>query len=140
MTVSDVMTITMGTPDLLQDIVAGYATDSLTQHLLAQLQRADSKVKHLVMDGTILRYKGRVWVGGNVEMHHKILQTLHSGAIGRHSRVHATLQRVRQLFAWPCMKASVQQFIEQCAVCKQAKPEHVKYPGLLKPLSVPDAA
>jgi hypothetical protein len=30
--------------------------------------------------------------------------------------------------------------VDACAVCKQAKPERVKYPGLLKPLAVPDAA
>jgi hypothetical protein len=38
------------------------------------------------------------------------------------------------------MRASVQHFVDACAVCKQAKPERVKYPGLLKPLAVPDAA
>lgn len=65
---------------------------------------------------------------------------MHAGAIGGHSGVQATLQRVRQLFAWPRMKLSIQQFIDKCSVCKQAKPEHVRYPGLLKPLEVPDEA
>lgn len=30
--------------------------------------------------------------------------------------------------------------MEACSICKQAKPEHVKYPGLLKPLDVLEAA
>jgi hypothetical protein len=34
----------------------------------------------------------------------------------------------------------IQAFVDTCAVCKQEKPEHVKYPGLLKPLQVPDQA
>jgi hypothetical protein len=38
------------------------------------------------------------------------------------------------------MRATIQDFVEACVVCKQARPEHVKYPGLLKPLQVPDQA
>jgi hypothetical protein len=30
--------------------------------------------------------------------------------------------------------------MDACAMFKQAKPEHVEYPGLLKPLQVPDQA
>ena len=32
----------------------------------------------------------------------------------------------------------VYSFVSKCYVCQQAKPEHVKYPGLLQPLPVPD--
>lgn len=35
------------------------------------------------------------------------------------------------------MKAAVVKFVSNCAVCKQAKPEHVRTPGLLEPLEVP---
>jgi hypothetical protein len=38
------------------------------------------------------------------------------------------------------MKPSMQEFVDNCTICKQAKSEHVKYPGLLKPLEVPYAA
>lgn len=44
------------------------------------------------------------------------------------------------LFSWPKLKQTVQQFVANCQVCKQAKPERVKYPGLLMPLPVPDRA
>jgi transposase InsO family protein len=73
-------------------------------------------------------------------MQQQILQTLHASAIGGHSGIQATLQRIRQLFAWPEMKSTVQRFIDQCSICKQAKTERVKYPGLLQPLAVPDSA
>jgi len=42
------------------------------------------------------------------------------------------------MFAWPQMKQSVHDFVTRCQVCQQAKPEHVKYPGLLLPLPVPE--
>lgn len=47
---------------------------------------------------------------------------------------------MKQLFAWPGLKASVQQFVQQCQICQQAKTEHIKIPGLLEPLPVPDQA
>ena len=94
----------------------------------------------MIWGGNLLRFKGRMWVGNNSQVQQQILTTLHAGAIGGHSGVNATLQRIRQLFAWPQMKAYVQQFIDNCSICKQAKPERVKYPGLLKPLVVPDLA
>jgi hypothetical protein len=34
------------------------------------------------------------------------------------------------------MKDQVRQFIETCSICKQAKPERVRYPGLLEPLPI----
>jgi hypothetical protein len=38
------------------------------------------------------------------------------------------------------MKQSVKDYVEQCTICKQAKHERVRYPGLLQPLPVPKQA
>lgn len=38
------------------------------------------------------------------------------------------------------MRAAIYQFVQTCSVCQQAKVEHVKTPGLLHPLPVPDQA
>lgn len=54
--------------------------------------------------------------------------------------MHATYNRIIRLFAWPKLKQSVQKFVANCVVCKQAKLENVKYPGLLQPLPVPNQA
>lgn len=35
------------------------------------------------------------------------------------------------------MQKSVEEYVAKCNVCKQAKHEHVRYPGLLQPLKVP---
>jgi transposase InsO family protein len=50
------------------------------------------------------------------------------------------LKRVQALFAWPGLHKDVKQFMASCLTCQQAKPERVKYPGLLQPLSVPSSA
>jgi transposase InsO family protein/ribosomal protein L21E len=88
------------------------------------------------MDG-LLRYNGHIWVGTNSIAQNHILQALHSSGVGGHSGVRATYERVKNLFAWPKLKQSVQEFVAACAVCQQAKVEHVKLPGLLQPLPIP---
>lgn len=51
-----------------------------------------------------------------------------------------TLRRLKQLFVWKGMAASVHQFVQSCSVCQQAKADRSKYPSLLQPLPVPDSA
>lgn len=38
------------------------------------------------------------------------------------------------------MKADIWSFVQSCEVCLQAKPDRVRYPGLLQPLPVPSAS
>jgi len=66
-----------------------------------------------------------------------ILQALHSSGVGGHSGIHATYHKIKSLFAWPRLKASVHSYVQACSVCQQAKTEHVKSPGLLQPLPIP---
>ena len=68
------------------------------------------------------------------------MQALHSSGIGGHSGIQGTYHKVKALFAWPKLKASVTRFVQQCSICQQAKGEHVKLPGLLQPLPVPKQA
>lgn len=65
---------------------------------------------------------------------------MHSSAVGGHSGVQVTYCKTRNLFAWPGMTKQIQTFVGDCTACKQVKIEHVKYPGLLQPLLVPDRA
>lgn len=135
--VSEVLAITVGTPEWIEDIREGYKNDATAQAIMDKLQADPKSVKNFTWQENLLRYKGRIWVGRNVEMQQAILQYLHAGAVGGHSGVQATLYRIRQMFAWPRLKLSVQKFVGACTICKQAKPEHVKSPGLLQPLPIP---
>jgi hypothetical protein len=47
---------------------------------------------------------------------------------------------LKHLFAWQGMKSQVKQYVQQCQICLQAKPDRAKYPGLLQPLPVPAGA
>lgn len=79
-------------------------------------------------------------MGNNKFAQQHILQALHASGIGGHSGIHATYHRIKNLFAWPQLKQTVAEFVQQCDVCQKAKVEHVKLPGLLQPLPVPDQA
>lgn len=52
----------------------------------------------------------------------------------------ATYQRLKKLFYWKGMKASVEDFVKQCSICHQAKNSNTLTPGLLQPLPIPAGA
>uniref|UniRef100_A0A8R7PHM6 Integrase catalytic domain-containing protein n=1 Tax=Triticum urartu TaxID=4572 RepID=A0A8R7PHM6_TRIUA len=68
-----------------------------------------------------------------------MLCAFHDSTMGGHSGVPVTYRRLRRLFACPKMKEHIK-YVQSCSVCQQAKPERVRYPGLLEPLPVPDGA
>jgi hypothetical protein len=69
-----------------------------------------------------------------------VLQALHSSGLGGHSGINATYQKVKALFAWPNLKEDVKDYVTKCQVCKKAKHENCRSPGLLQPLPVPNQA
>ena len=73
-------------------------------------------------------------------MQTKIIQAFHATPVGGHSGIQATFQRVKKLFDWKGLKQDVQNFVQQCTVCQQAKHEQCKLPSLLHPLPIPDNA
>jgi hypothetical protein len=65
---------------------------------------------------------------------------MHSSALGCHSGIPATYNKLKQFFYWPGLKKVVHTFVRSCTVCQQAKPDRAKYPGLLQPLPVASQA
>ncbi|WVZ69420.1 LOW QUALITY PROTEIN: hypothetical protein U9M48_018208 [Paspalum notatum var. saurae] len=126
-------------PVWILEITSGYHKHPATKALLAELIVSSSK-EHFTFQQGLIRYKGRIWLAGNLVVQTKVIQALHSSAAGGHSGVWVTYVRIKKLFAWPNMKKDIQHFVSQCAVCQQAKVERVQYPGLLQPLPVPTHA
>ncbi|WVZ89845.1 hypothetical protein U9M48_036199 [Paspalum notatum var. saurae] len=105
-------------------IQQGYDDDEDTKQLLTAVTIDPTGHKDYTLHNGILQFKGRVW--------QHILQALHSSGIGGHSGIHGTYHRVKQLFAWPALKKSVQLFVQTCDICQRAKTEH--------PLPIPQQA
>ena len=117
----------------------GYHDNAQDKQLLTELSVHSSNDRGFTLVEGLIRFKGRVWAGRNELAQQHVMQAMHSSGIGGHSGFHATYHRIKVLFAWPKMKATIRTFVQQCAVCQQAKVEHVKTPGLLQPLPIPIA-
>ena len=104
--VDHIAAISQASPVWMEHLHQGYGDDAHAKHLLAELSSTESHTNaegFSLTDG-LLRYKGRIWVGTNALAQDHILQALHSSAVGGHSGVRGTYERVKQLFAWPKLK------------------------------------
>jgi hypothetical protein len=124
-------------PDWAQEVINSYATDSKAQQLLTQLAIVSPDAKGHQLHEGLIRYKGRLWIGNNSALQTKLISAMHSSAIGGHSGVRATYQRVRKQYYWPGLKQQVEDWVKQCQLCQQAKHENTLPAGLLQPLPVP---
>lgn len=134
--VLSVAAISVCQPAWLADVSTGYSDDVEAQKLLLELATSTEPTNY-TLDNGIIKHKGRVWIGNNLAMQHKIFQAFHSSSLGGHSGAPVTYIRIKKLFMWSGMKKFIKQKVRCCQVCQQAKPERVKYPGLLEPLRVP---
>lgn len=132
--------ISIAQPVWLQEVLNSYVVDSFAQQLLTELAVGQPNAQGYTLTGGLIRKKGRIWIGANSSLQTKLIAAFHSSAIGGHSGVQATYQRVKKLFIWAGLKESVEEFVQQCVTCQQAKHEHCAYPGLLQPLSLPTGA
>ena len=95
-----------------------------------------SEPEFTVRDG-VLHFQGRIWTGGDTQIQHHLIKSLHSSAARGHSGFHATYNRIKRLFAWKGLKKQVKDPVQSCMVCQQAKTERVSLAGLLQPLPIP---
>lgn len=127
-------------PAWMQEVVNSYVTDPDAQERLAQLAISSPDEHGYELTQGLIRFRGRIWLGANSALQTKLIAALHSSAVGGHSGVQATYQRIKRLFAWHGLKAAVTDFVSQCAVCQHAKHTNTHPGGLLQPLPVPDGA
>jgi hypothetical protein len=128
----------MVVPVWLQEGTNAYATDPTAQRLLHELAIVSPNEEGYSLSQGLIRYKKKIWIATNSALQTKIISAFHASAIGGHSRIQATLQRVNKLFWWKSLKQDVTSFIQQCNTCQQAKHESCKTPRLLNPLPIPE--
>lgn len=124
-------------PQWLQEVANSYETDADSQDLLQQLALCSPDEQGYELRQGVIRLQNRLWIGANTALQTKLISAFHASAVGGHSGVTATYQRLKKLFAWRGMKQAVEDFVHQCATCQHAKHEHLKTPGLLQPLPIP---
>ena len=124
-------------PQWLQEVANSYETDADAQDLLQRLAVFSPDEHGYELRQGVIRLQDRLWIGANTALQTKLISAFHASAIGGHSGVTTTYQRLKKLFAWRGLKQAVEEFVHQFAVCQHAKHEHIKPPGLLQPLPIP---
>jgi hypothetical protein len=104
-------------PMWVQEVMNSYVTDGFAQQLLSQLVVHSSNKHGFSLHQGIIRHGSQIWVGENSTLRTKLIEAFHSTAVGGHSGVHATYQRIKKLFQWKGMKQEVDSFVKQCVVC-----------------------
>ena len=85
----------------------------------------------------ILLWKQRVVIPQNSSLISIILQEYHDGALGGHSGIAKTLDRISSNFYWPHMRNQIREYVLSCMICQQAETETKLPTGLLHPLPFP---
>ena len=83
----------------LEAVVESYSHDERAQQLIAKLAEAPDSVADFTLRDGLLRYKCRIWVGADPELHTRLITAVHSTAVGGHSGMSVTYRRLKQLFA-----------------------------------------
>lgn len=127
-------------PAWVQEVLKSYVVDPFAEQLLQGLAITSPNSQGFTLSHGLVRKADKIWIGVNSALLTKLIAAFHSSAIGGHSRIQATYHRMKKLFVWKVLKKSVEKFVQQCALCQQAKHEQCSYPGLLQPLTIPSGA
>ena len=106
-TTDKLLAISTVQPQWLEEIQSSYVSDPVATKLLSQLAIHPEGVPQYSLAHGIIRYKGKIWLGQNKELHDKVFHALHSSALGGHSGAPATYYRIKHLFFWPNMKSDI---------------------------------
>jgi hypothetical protein len=109
-----IMAISTATPAWVKDIEHSYSQDPYYSSILEQVLINSKVVPHYSAHAGILQYKGKICVCNDVELKNKILASLQSSALGGHSGIRTTYQRIKRIFIWPSLKKYVETFVTEC--------------------------
>jgi hypothetical protein len=137
---TQLMSIIVLKPAWIDTVEASYISDAHFQEELQKLAVKPDPTSPFTLHVGILRYHGRIYIGDDKTLKTQLMESMHASAIGGHSGMVASYQRIKRLFYWPGLKKDIEKFISKCATCQRAKAEHCPYPGLLEPLDTPDMA
>jgi hypothetical protein len=124
----------------LEQVIQSYEKDDHVHDMISKLMIDDKAVPGYTLKDRLLRYPNRIWIGSDLTLQQKIISAFHDSLVGGHSGMPVTYRKMKQYVAWKGMNSVVQEFVQNCLICQQAKPDRSKTLGLLQPLSVLDAA
>lgn len=91
--------ITSCQPAWIEDVVTSYHSNPQALRLLEQLALRDDPKGRFSLQQGLLRFRGRIWLGGSIALQQKIMSAFHDSALEGHSGAPATYRRIKRLFA-----------------------------------------
>lgn len=80
-----------------------YVGDALVEKLKLEFENEDGTDGDWQVPPGLVKKKNKFYIGESGEVRKRIMKELHSLAIGGHSGVQATYQRIKRTFYWPGM-------------------------------------
>lgn len=91
-------------PVWLQEVCDSYLHYEFSKQLLSEITlNANARPTYTLCNG-VIKYKGKFWLGNNVDLQLKVINALHNSSMRGHSGILVTYRRIKSLFAWPKMK------------------------------------
>ena len=84
-----------------------------------------------------LWYKYHLYHSKDSQIKKNLLLELHTSPLGGKLGFLKTYHRVKKEFFWNDLKLGIQNYVEECLVCKKNKVETIKISGMLQPLAIP---
>jgi hypothetical protein len=81
----------------MQEVLNSYQNDPEASAMLQDLAViSPNNVGYTLTEG-IIRHKDRIWIGSNSALQTKLISTFHASALGGHSGIQVTYQRLKKV-------------------------------------------
>ncbi len=123
--------------EILREIQEAYPSDEKTGSKITYLKTKGAKIHDTTWTGKYLKYRNKIWVPQQSQIHKKILRLYHDSKPAGHPGVKGTLELVSRSYYWPGMSQFITSYVEGCDLCQRIKITHHPKYGKLEPLPVP---
>ncbi|GKD20076.1 reverse transcriptase [Tanacetum coccineum] len=100
MTEALVLVVSSVASDVMDKVKTSWEGDDTMQQLIKSLGDHSYKGNKLTLEGDLLKRKGRIMVGNNVELRKQLVAYFHESAVGGHSGVLVTTKKLAAVFYW----------------------------------------
>ncbi|GKC83139.1 putative mitochondrial protein [Tanacetum coccineum] len=110
------MAVSSVTSDVWEKVKASWKNDIDVQNLIQSLVDHSYKGNKYSWTDGVLKRKGKVVVGNDLELRKELIKYFHNEAIRGHSGVHVSTKKLNTVFYWKGLKKIVKQWVRECDI------------------------
>jgi hypothetical protein len=124
--------------NLYDRIVTAQRNDEGIQLIKQKLAEGDPKYNYFWKDpNDVVWFWKRLVVLANQKIQKTIFDEAHLSKFSIHSGSTKMYQDLKENFWWSNMKVDIAKYVSKCDTCHRMKASHLKFVGVLQPLSIP---